>query len=255
VVPVQVTVRGDVPDGAQDYARRKIEHVLPVAHAPVLHAHLVIALEPDPAMERPARVEVSVDVNGVLVRAHVAAHDLYEAADLVEPRLRRHLVQLQDRARSRHRWIGVADEHEWRHGDLPRHSVPYYPRAVEDRQIVRRKTFALAPLTLDEAAYEMDLLDHDFYLFTDLQSGEAAVIHRRPEGGYGLHGRLGRQERGQTVVPLVTNGPPPTLTLAEAQERLDLGGELFLFYLDPADARGRVLYRRHDGHYGLIEAT
>jgi len=253
-VPIQVTVRGEVPDEVRAYAVRKVERVLPLAHAVVLHAHMVLALERDPALERPARIEVGLDVNGIPVRVHVAARDPHEASDLVEQRLRRRLVQLQERTRTRHRWIGVAAGHEWRHGDLPRHPLPHYPRPVDDRQIIRRKTFALEPVTPDEAAYEMDLLDHDFYLFTDLETGADAVIRRRPEGGYGLYVRLGGHERERTVVPLVVEGPLPTLTEAQARERLDVGGEPFVCYLDPIDGRGRVLYRRYDGHYGLIAA-
>ncbi len=87
-------------------------------------------------------------------------------------RLGRRLVQLRERNRTRHRWIGVAGEHEWRHGDLPRR--PAAPPA--GGQVLRRKTFALEPMSPDEAAYEMDLLDHDFYLFTDRDSGAGAVV-------------------------------------------------------------------------------
>jgi ribosomal subunit interface protein len=252
IAPVQVTVRGEVPDQLRVYARRKVEHVLPFAHAPVLFAHLVLALEADPAQERPAHLEVALDVNGTPVRAQVTAHDLREAADLLEEQLRRRLEQLQDRTQTRHRWIGVAGEHEWRHGDLPRRPVPYYPRPVAARQVVRRKTFALQPMTPDEAAYEMDLLDHDFYLFTDLETGADAVIYRRQGGGYGLVGKPGEHEREHTVAHLVVDGPPRTLRMEEARQSLELTGERFVFYLDPADGRGRVLYRRYDGHYGLI---
>jgi hypothetical protein len=119
------------------------------------------------------------------------------------------------------------------------------------------KTFALQPMTSDEAAYEMDLLDHDFYLFTNLETGADAVIYRRQGGGYGLVGKLGERERERehTVARLAAGGPPPTLRLERARESLDLTGGRFVFYLDPADGRGRVLYRRYDGHYGLITAA
>jgi ribosome-associated translation inhibitor RaiA len=252
LVRVQVTTRGKVPDRLRNRVLAKVEHVLPLSHAPVLYAHLMVACEPDPARERPAHVEVSLDVNGVPVRAHVAASNLDDAADQLENRLRRRLVQMQDRSRTRHRWIGVSGEQEWQHGDLPRRPVPYYPRPVEARRIVRRKTFALEAMTPDEAAYEMDLLDHDFYLFIDLETGADAFIHRRPEGGYGFSGQIGRRESEETVASLVVEGSPPTLSEAQARERLDVGGERHVFYLEEVDGRGRVLYRRYDGHYGLI---
>ena len=45
---------------------------------------------------------------------------------------------------------------------------------------------------------------------------------------------------------------PPTLGLDEAIERIGVGGERFVFFADSASGRGNVLYRRYDGHYGLI---
>jgi hypothetical protein len=82
----------------------------------------------------------------------------------------------------------------------------------------------------------MDLLDHDFYLFTD-ETGTEVVVHR------GI-------DQGHAVLTA-----PPVLTEREAMEHLDLAGEPFVFYRDGADGRGRVLYGRLDGHYGLIMPT
>ena len=50
----------------------------------------------------------------------------------------------------------------------------------------------------------------------------------------------------------VLNQDPPELTLSEAEERLDNRHERFVFFLNPETGRGNVIYRRYDGHYGLI---
>ena len=54
--------------------------------------------------------------------------------------------------------------------------------------MVRHKTFVLEPLTPDEAAHDMDLLDHDFYLFIDADTRRPAVIAHSPDG-YVLYGK------------------------------------------------------------------
>ncbi len=247
--PVEVTVRGEVGNGARDYAQAKVEHALSVAGTRVLHAHVVLDRRHDPSVKRPARAEVTVELAGATtLRAHATAPSMGEAVDELEGRLRRRLVQLQDRGRTRHRWTGVATGHEWRHGDQPRRPVPYYPRPEESREVVRHKSFAATPLTIDEAAFEMDLLDHDFYLFTDLESGGPALVHRLPDGGYGVRGG----GAGEAVAPVTREPPPPTLTDAEARARIEVEGEPFVFYLDGESGQGRVLYLRYDGHYGLI---
>ncbi|TCC20569.1 ribosome hibernation promotion factor [Kribbella sindirgiensis] len=230
-VPIQYTARGTVPRGAAAYALRRIEQVLAKVSARVLHVHVTLTYEPNPALEHPARAEVSVDVNGTPVRARVDATELQEAADLVVDRLQRQLIQLRARTRTRHRWLAVATEHEWRHG-----GAPEPPRPVSgDRPVIRRKTFALEPLTPDEAAYEMDLLDHNFYLFTGTD-GADALTYRTDDDGYAVLGPTG----------------VPVLTLAEARERLRAGHEPFVFYRDPDRRRGHVLYVRHDSRLGLI---
>jgi hypothetical protein len=119
--------------------------------------------------------------------------------------------------------------------------------------VIRRKTFALEPMTPDEAAFDMDLLGHDFLLFTDLSSGQDAVIWRT-DTGYRVQGEVSASERASTASPVEFDGPVPTLTEEEALQRLDLTGAPFVFHRDPETRRGRVLYLRYDGHCGVITA-
>jgi hypothetical protein len=89
-------------------------------------------------------------------------------------------------------------------------------------------------MTPAEAVQEMEDLDHDFLLFTDRDSGAPALV-RRPAG------------------PATGTPPePPRLTDEEARRRLEADGETSVFYLDRDTGEGRVLYLRHDGHYGLV---
>ena len=51
---------------------------------------------------------------------------------------------------------------------------------------VRRKYFAMPPMGLEEARRQLDLIDHDFYLFREKESDQLQVIYRRNHGGYGV---------------------------------------------------------------------
>ena len=230
-VPVEVTLRGDVPDGSASYAQGKVEHVARLAREPILSAHVVLTVASDPA-----------------------AADMFAAVDFLEEKLEKNIVQHADRVRTRHRWIGEAAGHEWRHGDLPSRREAYFPRPPEQREVVRHKTFALEPMTPDEAAFDMDLLGHDFYLFTDLGSGNDALVYRDGgDGKFALQGETVPYAEAGTL--LASAGAAPELSEGDAIDRLNLSGEPFLFFLDPDSGRGRVLYLRYDGHYGLITAT
>jgi hypothetical protein len=104
----------------------------------------------------------------------------------------------------------------------------------------------------DDAAYEMGILGHDFYLFTDRESGKEAVVYRDGDGRFAISGEA--VEGAETAEPVRVVGSAPVLSESEAVARLDLGGEPFVFYLDSQSRRGSVLYLRYDGHYGLITA-
>ncbi len=75
---------------------------------------------------------------------------------------------------------------EWRHGDAMTERPGFFARPEEEREILRRKTFGVDALTPEEAALELEQLDHDFYLFTNLATGEDNVLCRIDGERYAL---------------------------------------------------------------------
>lgn len=247
---VATTTRGEISQDALDYAVGKITQLGRYARGPILFAQLKLAVEANPAQARPAVAEATFDVNGRVIRAHVAAGDVTEAADLLEARLRRNLVR--DAERNDHRYERPAIEGEWRHGSQPTERPDVLDRPVEEREVVRHKTFALAPMTADEASLDLELLGHDFYLFTEAHTRTEAVLHVLDDGGLELLVMEG-VERPDDCSPSIGMGAHgAVVTLPEAEERLDVGHERFVFFVDAEGGRGQVVYRRYDGHYGLI---
>ncbi len=255
VVDLEVSVtHGDVSEAAKQYAAEKINQLAKYTRRPIVYALLRLSMESRRAIERPAVAEATLDLGGQIVRAHVAARDPIAAIDLLDDRLRRRLER-QRTSRNQHHRAPAAQSGGWRHGDLPTQRPEYYERAVEEREVVRHKTFALAPMTCDEAAWDLDMLGHDFYLFTDIESGADAVIcHAEDDGHLELHrAAASAQPPSPTAASIVLVAhAPPELTLEEAQERLDASRERFVFFLSVDTNRGNVVYRRYDGHYGLI---
>lgn len=251
---VEIVARGEQAGAARAYAERKLRQVMDAVGAPILHAQVVLTMAADPAVERPAQVQATVDVNGELVRAHVAAHTLHEAVDLLVPRLRGRLKSHAERVRTLHLRPAVTPSGEWQHGQMPTERSPGYERPPEEREVVRRKTFALDEQTLDEAAFDMEMLDLDFYLFRELATGVDAVLHRRPDGRLGLRRLPPVDLAPMTEAADVVLEPdtPPVLGLDEAVDWLDVAHEPFVFFRNAETGRASVLYRRYDGHYGQI---
>ena len=249
---VVVEARGKVSGAERAYARDKIDHLRTLAAGPVLFARVEMAAHADPARERPAFAKAEFDVNGQLVRAHVAATTMFEAIDLLEARLRGRLERAAHHDESKHFRHRGREEHEWRHaGDSPPRPS-YYPRPVDEREILWHKTFAVGEMTPDEAAADLELLDHDFYLFTNLDTGADNVLFRSGSGYELIEPSPACSLEECAAAIRLSPLRPAVMSTPDALELLNLGDERFVFFLDPAAQRGRVLYRRYDGHYGLI---
>jgi ribosomal subunit interface protein len=250
----EISTHGAVSGAERAYAREKVARLARFAPGPILDVSIRLRHEADPARERPAVVEASLDIDGRPVRSQVAAPTMREAIDLLESRLQRRLAHLADRARSRQLRHRDARPGEWRHGDPPTQRPEYFDRPPEEREIVRHKTVALAAESPDEAAFDLELLDHDFLLFRNAETAEDNVIHRLPGRGYALIEPTKHADRLESCVGPITSSPqvPGRMSLADSTGLLDLGAEPFVFFIDSRSGRGNVVYRRYDGHYGLV---
>ena len=263
-IPVQVQVAGAHTDALLTEARERVRAAIRQhAGRPVLHARVRITRDGGP--DRPVVAQANIDLDGRLVRAQVHARTDREALELLEERLRN---RMQHASRTVGNWedrrgrgaLSMAgpqpgDERtEWRHGDLPTRRGPSYPRPPAERQIIRHKSFTVAEWGIDEAAFDMETLDYDFHLFTELGTGQDSVLYRGGPTGY----RLAQVEPHPEALArhalevTVSEQPAPGLSTDEAIERMAALDVPFLFYLDRERDRGALLYHRYDGHYGLI---
>jgi len=136
-------------------------------------------------------VEITCRTRGPVVRSEACAEDFYKALDLAAERLERRFRQAADRRRVHHgrrnppSIAAVAVDN----------SVLVNDEAVEDVEVdgydgpgrvVREKDHPAKPMTVDQALFEMELVGHDFYLFSDVDSGRPSVVYRRHAYDYGL---------------------------------------------------------------------
>lgn len=249
-----VITDGQVSERAKDHAREAVAGLERLAPRPVLHAQVKFTGSASNGKSGTVHAQAMLDVNGQPVRAHVAADQHIEAIDLVVARMRTQLERLSSKLESRREEPAELPEGEWRHGALPTARPDYFPRPPEERELVRHKTFAPEPMLADEAAFDLQLLDHDFYLFVHQPTGADAVVHRLGDDGFGLMADTDEDPVGDvaTAAQITVEPRPPRLSLDEATERLDASDEPFVFFIDPATERGAVVYRRYDGHYGMI---
>jgi putative sigma-54 modulation protein len=180
---VEVTVRGrnvEVTDRLRTAAQEKIGR-LSRHHEGWELAEVHFSEEKNPRISAKEVCEATLRGHGRIIRAKAASADALASLDKVVDKLEHQIEKLKSRLMSR--------THPKRQ---PLDSVP--PGDDEDAgdaeqgppRIVKTKQFDIKPMTPEEAALQMDVLGHDFYLFTNADTGVAAVVYRRNDGDVGL---------------------------------------------------------------------
>jgi putative sigma-54 modulation protein len=145
---------------------------------------VALTVERNRSIEKTQRAEVTVHVNGSVIRAEESTVSMYSSVDIVVEKLERQLKKykskiyssMKDRGRSRKEKGIPALEPE---------PEPANGEAGEPF-IVRTKQIPLRPMTPAEASIQMELLGHDFHLFLNPESGIVNLVYRRRDGNYGL---------------------------------------------------------------------
>ena len=123
------------------------------------------------------RVEVTAPINGMILRGEEETSDMYQSIDLVLEKLERQIDKYRTRILKRLRTKALKD-HEAEH--------PLQASEEEDHQVVRNKKFYAKPMSVDEAILQMNLLGHNFFVFTEADTHQMNVVYRRKDGDYGV---------------------------------------------------------------------
>ena len=120
-------------------------------------------------------LELTISMGGTLFRSEVEGesfyHDIDVAVDVIERQLRKNKTRLEKRIRKE----AFA-------------SPEYAGEEIEEdsEELIRTKKFDLRPMTTEDAILQMNLLDHTFYVFRNMDTSAVCVVYRRNNGGYGL---------------------------------------------------------------------
>ena len=149
--------------------------------------HLSVARNPRVPQQT---AEVTVFANGTVIRAQERSENLYASIDLVANKLARQLRKYKERQNNHHVHNNISTKSV--QNEEPQ-SFPLSTNAIFEGKEphlpspgVRRKYFEMTPMSIDEARAQLDLIDHDFYLFREEEGSALRVIYKRSHGGYGV---------------------------------------------------------------------
>jgi ribosomal subunit interface protein len=195
---VDVVVRGrnvEVPDHFRQHVTEKIERV-------ERYDHRIIRVDVELYHERNRRqsascqrVEVTCATRGPVVRAEACGPDFYRALDAAVTKLDSRMRRAADRRRV-HRGSRTPTSVAAATSALAVDGVASVVTLTSDRDnhqpeelgglVVREKEHSAEPMTIDRALFEMELVGHDFYLFSDKETGRPSVVYRRKGYDYGV---------------------------------------------------------------------
>ena len=182
----------------RDHAEEKLARLEKHDHR-VIRVQVEVERERNPRQtDRAVRVQLTAFTKGPVVRAEACAEDKLAALDQALDRMAAQMRRAADRRRvhrGRHTPVSVGraladtgegvpavagDEGE------PERRVGPITVVGDGPLVVREKTHTTAPMTLDQALYEMELVGHDFFLFVDKETERPAVVYRRRGYDYGV---------------------------------------------------------------------
>ncbi len=172
---MQLIIRGDkieVTKAMNDYVSEKIKKLEKyLEEASEVRANILIKVN---GLRQ--KVEITIPLKSVILRAEAVENDFYAAVDLIidklERQIRKNKTKLASRAMKFNKRDFIFDSIE--------------TLEDEDDNLIRRKTIEMKPMDEEEAILQMELLNHQFYLYKDATTNKPMVVYKRNDGGYGI---------------------------------------------------------------------
>src|SRR4028118_883285 len=175
----------ELTDAIREYVHQKIEKAVNHFQSLTTEVDVHLSVARNPRINSKQAAEVTIYANGSVIRAQESSETLYASIDLVADKIARQLRKYKERRLD-----------QVTHAQVKTSEVvapePVESTLIGDRtpelpgKVVRTKYFAMPPMTIEDALEQLQLVDHDFYMFRNVKTNEINVIYERNHGGYGV---------------------------------------------------------------------
>lgn len=177
---LKYNVRGEnieVTDALRSYVEKrlkKLEKYFDLNQDIIAHVNLKVY------RDRTAKVEVTIPLPYLVLRAEETTDDMYRSIDFVSEKLERQIRKYKTRVNRKTREKGIGDFF------VEGTEEEAQEKEAKEFTIVRNKQIGLKPMSPEEAILQMNMLEHDFFVFQDAETNGTSVVYRRNDGRYGL---------------------------------------------------------------------
>lgn len=181
---IRVEIRGEnieVTDAIREHIEEKVAKLERYFNdVPNTHAHVNIKVRNN----KSGKVEITIPMKDLTLRAEEGHDDLYAAVDLVidklERQIRKHKTKINRKFREKN------PEADFFNATAFENGVQEDNDSNDEIAIFRSKEFTLKPMDSEEAVLQMNMLGHDFFVFNDRETDGTSIVYRRKDGKYGL---------------------------------------------------------------------
>ncbi len=185
-VKMELDIRGrklQLSEAVEAYIAKKmgkLGHILPS----IVETKVEISKESAKAPANRYVVQVTVKSNGTLIRAEEREMDVYAAIDAADDVIRKQI----ERFKGKYYLKGRRAARQRKALESPAEPAPEaeVEPARDSGFVVKAKRFPVKLMTVEEAAVQMELLGHDFFIFLNADNNSFSVLYRRKDGNYGL---------------------------------------------------------------------
>ncbi len=185
IAMLRFNVRGEnieVTDAIRNYVEKKVGKLERYfSTAPEATAHINLKVYPD----KTAKVEVTIPLPYIVLRAEETSPDLYASADLVVDKLERQIRKFKTKINRKSRGKS-AIEAEAVASFMKEEAGTESAEQTSEFDIVRTKRLSLKPMDSEEAVLQMNMLGHNFFIFEDAETNGTSIVYQRKDGKYGL---------------------------------------------------------------------
>jgi ribosome hibernation promoting factor len=165
----------EISDSIRRYAEEKMQKLDRQLHE-LTQVELELSVEKNPSIAANQVAEATVWTKGPTLRVTEATADMKASIDQLTEKLLRQIQHYRGKRRDR----------QVRGNGTPPGGSMSIPDEEREPSIVKTKQFSVKPMSAEEAALQLELVGHDFFVFRSDETGEVNVIYRRRDGGYGL---------------------------------------------------------------------
>jgi len=190
---IPITVSGtniELTEALKAYVNDKLGYALSKVGRKVTRCDVVLNVDKNPSIEKNQELEVVLSVKGTILRTKEVSHDMYAAIDAAADAVKRKLRKYKERIIDAHR-AGRPEAADFDAGEIAAFgefnaSLDAGDIPAPDMAVVKKKQFAMSPITTEEAVLCLEYLDHDFYVYKNAENSKISVVYKRTGGGVGL---------------------------------------------------------------------